>query len=223
MASAVPLNPHDPHPPDPYRVDADTALANESTFVLNHADTFAVIDHWGDIGPGARGWQGIYHRDTRHISQLRVRLNGRLPVLLTSTVTDDNLTLVAEQTNAAAPGLLRNVLHLRRQAVIHDGRCDLSFDLANHDLETHDVDVCIRADADFHDIFEVRGLVRASKPPPRTLNMNSRGVDFIYAGLDGVRRATQLSFTMTPNQVDAHGTHFRFTLAPRRQIGRAHV
>lgn len=218
MASAVPLNPHDPHPPDPYRVDADTALANESTFVLNHADTFAVIDHWGDIGPGARGWQGIYHRDTRHVSRLRVRVNGRLPVLLTSTVTDDNLTLVAEQTNVAAAGLPRSVLHLRRQAVIHDGRCDLNFDLANHDLETHDVEICIRADADFHDIFEVRGLLRASKPPQRTVNMNSRGIEFVYSGLDSVRRTTQLSFSIMPNQIDTHGTHFRFTLAPRQHI-----
>jgi len=216
MASAVPLNPYEPNPPDPYRVDADAALATESTYVLNHADTFAVIDHWGDIGPGARGWQGIYHRDTRQISKLNVRLNGRLPILLNSTVTDDNLTLVADLTNAETAHVPKNVVHLRRQAVIHDGRCDLHFDLCNHDMEAREVDLCLSADADFRDIFEVRGLRRISKQPARTIDASLRGIEFAYAGLDGVRRSTQLSFSISPSHVDAHGTHFRFTLAPRQ-------
>lgn len=208
----------DAHHDDPYRIASDSVYADDSAYVLNHADTFAVIDRWGDIRAGSGGSQGLYHHDTRFLSLLQVRMNGARPVLLTSTVTDDNLTMIVEATNVESPGLPKNALHLRKRIVIHAGFCDAMLEVHNHDLDAHDVELVVRADADFRDIFEVRGLQRAEAAPPRSAELRERGIDFSYDGLDGVSRATHLEFSRAPAAAAADlwgHVHFRWHLRPR--------
>jgi glycogen debranching enzyme len=200
---------------DPYRVASDSVYADDSAYVLNHADTFAVIDRWGDVRAGGGGSQGIYHRDTRYLSLLQARLNGERPVLLTSTVTDDNLTMIVEATNAEAPGLPKSALHLRKRIAIHAGLCDAVFELGNYDLGAHEVELALRVDADFRDIFEVRGMRRPAAAPARKAEAYERGFAFAYAGLDGVARSTRLEFSRTPDAVGADGyARFRWRLPP---------
>ena len=73
--------------PDPYHIASHSAHADAdaSSYTLNHADTFAVLDRWGDANGAEGGSMGIYHRDTRYLSQLQAHVNGVRPVLLTST------------------------------------------------------------------------------------------------------------------------------------------
>ncbi|MBO9662869.1 glycogen debranching N-terminal domain-containing protein [Dokdonella sp.] len=217
MASSPVLSAPHPgtQPGDPYRVASDSVYADESAYVLNHADTFAVIDRWGDVRAGGGGSQGVYHRDTRYLSLLQARLNGERPVLLTSTVTDDNLTMIVETCNAEAPDLPKSALHLRKRIAIHAGLCDAVFEVHNYGLEAHEVELAVRADADFRDIFEVRGMHRPAPAPARTAELRERGIAFDYEGLDGVSRRTRLEFSLAPESVDADGyARFRWTLPP---------
>ncbi len=48
---------------------------------LKHGDTFLVIDAHGDIGAAAGTSDGLFHRDTRFLSQLELRVNGMQPLL----------------------------------------------------------------------------------------------------------------------------------------------
>ena len=64
-----------------------------------NGDTFAVLDSHGDIGVSAGGTDGIFHADTRHLSRLEVLLNGMPPLLLGSTIRDDNTMLTVDLTN----------------------------------------------------------------------------------------------------------------------------
>ena len=58
-------------------------------------DTFAVFDSHGDVGASAGGPDGLFDHDTRHLSLLELLINGMQPLLLASSVRDDNLTPTA--------------------------------------------------------------------------------------------------------------------------------
>lgn len=200
---------------DPYRIASDSVYADESAYVINHADTFAVIDRWGEMRDGRHGSQGIYHRDTRYLSRLQLLVNGERPVLLTSTVTDDNLTMLVEASSGEAHGLPKNALHVRKRLAIHAGLCDAVIEVHNYDLAAHEVDLVLRVDADFRDIFEVRGMQRRVAAPPRSARPIEHGIAFAYAGLDGIARSTRLEFSPAPDAIDVEGlARFRRRLVP---------
>jgi N-terminal domain of (some) glycogen debranching enzymes len=67
--------------------------------VLKHGDTFAVFDSHGDMGASAGGPDGLFDHDTRYLSRLELLIDGMQPLLLGSSVRDDNLTLTADLTN----------------------------------------------------------------------------------------------------------------------------
>ena len=54
--------------------------------VLMHQDTFAVFDRAGAISSDARQEQGVYHRGTRYVSRLDLRIDGEKPMTLSSSV-----------------------------------------------------------------------------------------------------------------------------------------
>src|ERR1700745_2118242 len=58
--------------------------------VLKHGDTFIVVDSHGDIGASPGGSDGLFHCDTRFLSHLELLLNGMPPLLLGSSLIDDN-------------------------------------------------------------------------------------------------------------------------------------
>ena len=64
---------------------------------LKYGDTFVVLDSRGNISPGASG--GLFHRDTRHLSRLELRVNDGPPLLLGSNVRDDNSAFFVDLTN----------------------------------------------------------------------------------------------------------------------------
>src|SRR5438067_9048025 len=76
-----------------------TGPATRPRRTLKHADTFLVVDSHGDIGASAGGPDGLFHCDTRYISQLELLLNGMQPLLLGSNIRDDNTSLTVDLTN----------------------------------------------------------------------------------------------------------------------------
>src|SRR5579871_5896994 len=82
----------------PYYIPA-TVSATRPRRALKHVDTFIVLDSHGDIGASAGGADGLFHADTRFLSNLELRLNGAQPLLLGSNVRDDNTLLAVDLTN----------------------------------------------------------------------------------------------------------------------------
>ena len=66
---------------------------------LKYGDTFVVLDSRGDIGKSAEGAGGLFHDDTRHLSCLELLVNNRQPLLLGSTLRDDNSAFIVDLTN----------------------------------------------------------------------------------------------------------------------------
>src|SRR5690242_8169278 len=76
-----------------------TGQAARPRRTLKHNDTFIVLDSHGDIGASAGGPDGLFHCDTRFLSHFELLLNGMQPLLLGSSLRDDNTLLTIDLTN----------------------------------------------------------------------------------------------------------------------------
>src|SRR5579864_6676865 len=104
---------------DQFYIRAQSSLADDRTLVLLCGDTFAVFDRYGDIQPVGNAQQGIFYRETRHLSRLDIRISGVRPLLLSSTVREDNVLLAVDLSNPdmtlpSGVQLMRGTLHIYR-------------------------------------------------------------------------------------------------------------
>src|SRR5262249_49201151 len=83
---------------------------------LKFGDTFAVLDSHGDMGATSDQHDGVFHHDTRFLSQLELRFNGMPPLLLGSNVSDDNSVLNVGLTN---PDIVLNRRLVLKKDTIH--------------------------------------------------------------------------------------------------------
>jgi glycogen debranching enzyme len=198
--------------------EADRPAANLR--VLKHNDTFAVFDPRGNVVPGPGSPYGLYHAGTRFLSRLELRLGSRDPLFLSSTIGADNAVFSADLTN---PDILkdnrvvleRGLLHVFRSRVLGDGRQIERIRVSNHGLQSFAIPLSLHFDADFADVFEVRGTRRAHRgerlpdPPADTLAVLS------YRGLDGVERRTRIRPSRRPDRAAAGTWVFLVTLEPQ--------
>src|SRR4051812_40990195 len=145
---------------DQFYILATTAAAEDRVRVLKHGETFAVFDRYGDIRPVGLGEEGVYHEGTRFLSRLELRLSGTRPLLLSSTVRDDNTLLAVDLTNpditvgdeVAVP---RGTLHIFRSKFLWQAVCYERLKILNHGLTPVHLSLSLSFGADFDDIFEV--------------------------------------------------------------------
>ena len=198
-------------------VPLSTSLQERRPRTLKHGDTFAVFDQNGDAFAAPGSPEGLYHRDTRHLSQLIVTLDGLRPVLLSSMLRDDNAVLVCDLTNpalAVGAGGTADLLHIRRTRFLWNGRMLERLALRNFDMKPRSFRLRIDFAADFADIFEVRGAARARRGEPRPPRLEPDAATLAYVGLDGRLRETRLRFEPAPTEIDPGHAGFDLTLAP---------
>jgi glycogen debranching enzyme len=185
--------------------------------VLKQDDTFAVFDPHGDLIPGPGSPYGLYYAGTRFLSCLEVRLGRREPLLLSSTVAEDNSSFTADLTNpdVVREGkvvLTRGALHLFRLRVLCNGGSLERIRIANHGLDPIEVPLTVRFDSDYADVFEVRGTRRSSRGHRLANVTGSNAVVLRYRGLDGVERRTRVQCGRTPDRAEEHSWFFRIPL-----------
>lgn len=206
---------------DQFYILATSSRIDNRTRVLKHNDTFAVFDRYGDIEPVGMGELGIYHEGTRFLSQLGLLLRGDHPLLLRSALKEDNSLLTVDFTNpdfnvdntVLVP---RGTLHIFRSKFLWDGVCYERLEMRNYGLFSVDVAFSFHFDADFADIFEVRGLKRKSKGQRLEVVEDSR-IILTYNGLDGITRQTRLQWSPRPDEISSSEAHFRIYLPPKEE------
>jgi glycogen debranching enzyme len=206
--------------PVEFYIPATSSIIERRPRTLKHGDTFGVFDHYGNIVAGEGSPEGLYHKDTRYLSDLSLLINGRRPLLLSSTVQDNNTRLTVDLTNpdffaASRLDLPRDTIHLERSKFLWQGACYERLGIRNYDAAARRIDLVVRFAADFADIFEVRGRARARRGET-TITLARHGVTFVYHGLDGVVRRTVIRFDPTPDDVDAQGARFRLAIPPKK-------
>jgi glycogen debranching enzyme len=190
---------------DRYQIMAASSLTLSGARVLKHGDTFAVFDRHGDIRPyGIAGAQGLYHEGTRFLSALRVRLGGERPLLLSSTVREDNILLGVDLMNPdltpEGQALIQHgTIHVLRSKFLWRGSCYEYLQISNYGSTAVDVALAVEFAADFVDVFEVRGTRRERRGTLHPPEVSENAVTLSYTGLDGDRRCTRLHFAPAPD------------------------
>lgn len=200
----------------PFYILADAPTVEQR--VLKHGDTFAVFDLAGDIQQVGLREQGIYHEGTRFLSACQLKVGGVRPLLLSSTIQEDNDLLIVNLTNPDLvhemhPSIPRGTLHLCRSKFLWMGACYERIFIKNYGLTTVQAPVEIRWDADFVDIFEVRGIRRLKRGTTLPPIHGPNAIVMAYRGLDGIERRTRVDFTNAPQLVS--GNHGRWNISLR--------
>jgi len=168
------------------------------TLVLKHDRRFLLSDAFGDLRTDSRGL-GLYEGDTRVLSRLELRIDGQRPLVL-RTGTSAGFRGVIQMTN---PDLARNPLEqgdaagtLARQSlgIVRERLVSDAFDdrvrIHNYTMHPGRCLLTLALDADFADIFEVRGVRRPSRGERAPAAVGAQEVRFEYRGLDGRLRRT---------------------------------
>ncbi len=94
------------------------------------------------------------------------------------------------------------------------GQCVERIRVANYSLRRLEVPIAIRIDADFKDVFEVRGTRRLGCGE-RLPDVTSPDYQMRYRGLDGTERRTRIRWSQSPDTVAPGYVAFVIGLEPR--------
>ncbi len=208
---------------DQFYIHAESSLVDDRTRVLKHGETFAVFDRYGDVQPLEAFTHGLYHEGTRYLSHLELFLGAERPMFLSSTVKEDNAALTVDLTNLDVSDngrivLRRGTVHILRSRFLWDGVCYEQVHLAHYGLEPIELDLSFKFDADFADIFEVRGTTRTRRGTRLPSQVTADGVTLGYTGLDGVERRTQIRFEPKPDSLSETHAVFTRRLEPKQEM-----
>lgn len=207
---------------DHFPTHASVSLQERNLRTLKHGDTFGVFDPSGDASTAGDSPEGIFHRDTRHLSRLTLTIGGKRPLLLGSTLRDDNAVLTCDLTNADlhdANGKLElehDLVHVRRSRFLWKSTCFERIVVRNFDDRPHRIRIALHFAADFADIFEVRGAKRPARGRLHEPELSEGGVRLAYVGLDGKRRETNLRFHPDPARLTASSARFDLDIVPHQ-------
>jgi glycogen debranching enzyme len=190
---------------------------------LKSGDTFIVLDSRGDIRNDSGGTlsgssAGLFHDDTRHLSRLELVVNGEAPLLLGSTLRDDNSAFVIDLTNPDLMDGQRIVLekdrvHILRTTFLWRDTAYQRLGVRNYGDHAIELRLSILFDNDFADLFEVRGAHRDKRGTATTEVQGKDRVMLAYRGLDAEIRRTGLTFDPPPDRLTVNAAVYKLHLA----------
>ncbi|OGA73181.1 MAG: amylo-alpha-1,6-glucosidase [Betaproteobacteria bacterium RIFCSPLOWO2_12_FULL_66_14] len=199
---------------------ASSSRADDRTRVLKHGETFAVFDRFGDVQLIGTGEHGIYHQGSRYLSHLELRLNGERPMLLNSSVKQDNflLTVHLTTTDFCEEGkitVLKGTVHVARARLLWMAACHELLIISNYGEQPVTLNVSLHYGADYADIFEARGFSREGRGEYLPPEVHDGQVLLGYRGLEGLVRRTGISFVPAASRLTAEKAEFDIELPPR--------
>ena len=176
--------------------------ASFTTHVLKDGDSFIVANAYGDIEGGS---DGFFHNDTRLLSTFRLSFAGVLPEALSAAVTQDNVFFIAHLTNRPLPVLgsaatVSGLVHIMRTRFLCDDRLYERITCRNYGNGPVGASLRLEFAADFRDMFEVRGSIRAARGELLPIESGPDGVMFGYCGLDGRLRRSAITLSRPPDR-----------------------
>jgi glycogen debranching enzyme len=202
----------------PFYIPAHGSSARP-TRTLKQGDSFAVLDIQGDIGATLGAPDGLFHGDTRFLSRLELSLSGAHPLLLGSSVRDDNSVLTVDLTN---PDLYfdnrlvlpKDTVHVVRTIFVTENAAHQRYRIENYGDRDVELSLSFAFDCDFADLFEVRGMRRERRGTSTVEIVSSTTVAFSYMGLDTRSRRTTVTFDPTPRMLGRNTALYVLRLQP---------
>lgn len=162
---------------------------------------FGVFDRYGEIYSAQDSEEGLYLEGTRFLSLLEFNLGVDRPLLLNSTISEENIRLVVDMTNPEfydSDGIYlpQGSIHLYRSIFLSTNTYHERLRLVNFSKKKVTIPLQYRFGADYKDIFEIRGMAREKRGE---IVKSGHWHDDIYAieyrGLDGICRSTQVLYS----------------------------
>ena len=193
--------------------------------MLKSGDTFLIANRYGNIEDLGTSQFGLFHAESRHLSRFSMRLNRLQPMLLSSVVREDNAFLAIDLTNVDSPNgatasigdLSRGTVHVFRSQFLLPGCRYEHIRIRNYGLEPVRLVLSFGFDADFADIFEVRGSKRERRGTILPQRLEREAVVLSYRGLDGLLRQTSITFSPRPTNLTSDEALYSITLAPAQE------
>ena len=214
----------EPHPTpagndSQHQVQSTSSIQDQKLRAVKHGDAFALFNTLGDIAGTENAPEGIYYRDTRHLSFWRMTICGTHPMMLGSAIDDRVDALIVDTTNTGLTNrkgelIAADLLHFGRIKFLHEGNAFERLTVRNFDDTQHRFTIELTIGADFRDMFEVRGAKREGRGFQHAPRCNDDGVQYSYIGLDDITRTTSIAFEPAPDLVEPHRIRFDVTLAP---------
>jgi glycogen debranching enzyme len=192
---------------DAFYIRSSSSRIDVRTRVLKQGDTFGT------------GELGMYYQDTRFLSRLTLKLGKDRPLLLSSTVREDNAVLAVDATN---PDVSRNgetvvprgTVHIYRTKILWKRTCQERLRIHNFGRVAMDFSFSLEFDADFADIFELRGTTRERRGRRLETEIAQDRVVLAYEGLDGRPRRTRIVFDPPPTRLSESTANYQVRLEP---------
>lgn len=133
------------------------------TLTLKDDDLFLLTDTLGNIGGcmenDRSSSMGLFCRDTRFLSRLELQIEGRSPILLSSTA-EKGFFLSVLCTNPQLDERIRaESIGIKRELVLNGGLFE-EIEVSNYTTSTVNFELSLSFDADFKDLFDIRGYTR---------------------------------------------------------------
>ncbi len=201
-----------------FPVGASADLLDTGTRVLKHGETFLVCERHGDVLGRLHGQLGLYHHGMRHLSRLRLRIAGQRLLLLGSSVRADNVVLVVELMNPDLEvpnerSIDHGTIHVRRERLLWEGTLYEEIRFTSYADRPLRIDASVLVDADFVDLFEVRGTPREARGICAPPELRGRTLRLAYEGLDREVRETIVEVDRLP-EPNGRALRFRVELPP---------
>ncbi|HWE75267.1 MAG TPA: glycogen debranching N-terminal domain-containing protein [Stellaceae bacterium] len=201
----------------PFYIPSSTAMRPERR-VLKTGDSLAILDAFGNI-EATTAAEGFFFEDTRYLSRLVLTINGQSPLLLSSTVTEDNATLEVDLANPdqlerGHVVLSRDTVHLLRSAAVGTRSFFETVELRNFGHAAATLSIELGFDADFVDMFEVRGTTRLRRGTRLPDDLRLDGTTLGYRGLDNIDRRINVTFDPRPHSIRGRQARWQVELPP---------
>lgn len=191
----------------PHKTD-DLTLIDGRTFL---ASTVA-----GNIMPPGAPDVGFFSCDTRFLSQLELKVGGQATILLSSSTErtyaskiEMTMKTISKESTMDIP---ENTIHMRREQVLANDTLFDSLQFENFTDREQQLKIELTFDADFMDIFQVRGMVRGRCGRYFKPVIKPNCMIFIYEGLDQIERTTTINFAPQPASITDHTAQWNVQL-----------
>ena len=207
-------------PEYPKNIETESARRTENLTLVD-GKTFLSTNVAGDILPAGASDVGFFSHDTRFLSHLELRVNRRHAIVLSSSTEKTFLSQVeltaARATLRESFDLPENTVHIRRQQLLISNIFFDRLTFLNYNRTPVKVSVELRFDADFSDVFEVRGMKRSQHGKFYRPVQQGNCLIFVYRGLDNTLRQTVIQMSPAPTYIEESAGRWELELGAGRQ------
>ncbi len=181
----------------------------QMTLTVKDDDLFLITDTLGNISgcldDGVVTSMGLFCRDSRFLSRLELQINRCAPILLSSNA-HRGFALSVLCANPRMDNIPAETIGIQREQVLNGGLFE-ELTLTNYGSEPVKFDLSLSFDADFTDLFEIRGFdrndhgkllrrveVAAGTPNQYGLHQDFGELTMAYQGIDGHVMESHIQF-----------------------------